>query len=218
MDIFQRMKDLREDRDLSQEDIAKVLQTTQEQVSKYETGRQMMGIDKYVKLAKYYNVSLDYLTGLIDTPKKLYWGEIMDIFQRMKDLREDHDLTQADVAKILQTTREQVSKYETGRQMMGADKYIKLAKYYNVSLDYLMGLIDTPKKLYWKTEPPLRMALFSFGTKFQIWDYRGVGIVYFSFRGERKVPKESPLKESTQVLSLRILSPVRYMCCYFTGW
>ena len=72
MDIFQRMKDLREDRDLSQEDIAKVLQTTQEQVSKYETGRQMMGIDKYVKLAKYYNVSLDYLTGLIDTPKKLY--------------------------------------------------------------------------------------------------------------------------------------------------
>lgn len=72
MELYQRMKDLREDRDLSQEDIAKVLQTTQEQVSKYETGRQMMGIDKYVKLAKYYNVSLDYLAGLIDTPKKLY--------------------------------------------------------------------------------------------------------------------------------------------------
>lgn len=69
---YQRLKDLREDHDLSQEDIAKVLQTTQEQVSKYETGRQMMGIDKYIKLAKYYNVSLDYLTGLIDTPRKLY--------------------------------------------------------------------------------------------------------------------------------------------------
>ena len=72
----------------------------------------------------------------------------MDVFQRMKDLREDHDLSQEDIAKILQTTREQISKYETGKQMMGADKYIKLAKYYNVSLDYLMGLIDTPKKLY----------------------------------------------------------------------
>ena len=148
MDMYQRMKDLREDRDLSQEDIAKVLQTTQEQISKYETGRQMMGIDKYMKLAKYYNISLDYLTGLINTPKKLYWNENMDIFQRMKDLREDHDLSQEDIAKVLQTTREQVSKYETGKQMMGADKYIKLAKYYNVSLDYLMGLIDTPKKLY----------------------------------------------------------------------
>ena len=72
MEIYQRMKDLREDRDLSQEDIAKVLQTTQEQVSKYEAGRQMMGIDKYIKLAKYYNVTLDYLVGLIDTPRKLY--------------------------------------------------------------------------------------------------------------------------------------------------
>lgn len=72
MEVYQRMKDLREDHDLSQEDIAKVLQTTQEQVSKYETGRQMMGIDKYIKLAKYYNVSLDYLTGLIDTPRKLH--------------------------------------------------------------------------------------------------------------------------------------------------
>ena len=72
MEVYQRMKDLREDHDLSQEDIAKVLQTTQEQVSKYETGRQMMGIDKYIKLAKYYNVSLDYLTGLIDTPRKLF--------------------------------------------------------------------------------------------------------------------------------------------------
>ena len=72
MTYYQRMKDLREDHDLSQEDIAKVLQTTQEQVSKYETGRQMMGIDKYIKLAKYYNVSLDYLTGLIDTPRKLH--------------------------------------------------------------------------------------------------------------------------------------------------
>ena len=71
MEIYQRMKDLREDRDLSQEDIAKVLQTTQEQVSKYETGRQMMGIDKYIILAKFYNVSIDYLVGLTSIPKTL---------------------------------------------------------------------------------------------------------------------------------------------------
>ena len=72
MEYYQRLKDLREDRDLTQEDVARVLQTTREQISKYETGKQMMGVDKYIKLAKYYNVSLDYLTGLIDTPKKLY--------------------------------------------------------------------------------------------------------------------------------------------------
>ena len=74
--------------------------------------------------------------------------EYMEPYQRLRDMREDHDMTQKDVAKILQTTQEQVSKYETGKQMMGIDKYIKLAKYYNVSLDYLAGLIDTPRKLF----------------------------------------------------------------------
>ena len=72
----------------------------------------------------------------------------MNHYDRLKDLREDHDLTQADIAELLGTTRQQVSKWETGAQMMGVDKYIKLAKYYNVSTDYLLGLIDTPKKLF----------------------------------------------------------------------
>ena len=71
----------------------------------------------------------------------------MEYYERLKDVREDHDLTQADVAEILKTTRQQVSKWETGAQMMGVDKYIILAKYYNVSVDYLLGLIDSPRKL-----------------------------------------------------------------------
>lgn len=72
----------------------------------------------------------------------------MEPYQRLRDMREDHDLTQADIARILQTTQEQISKYEIGKQMMGIDKYIRLAQYYNVSLDYLTGLIDSPRKLY----------------------------------------------------------------------
>lgn len=71
----------------------------------------------------------------------------MNYYERLRDIREDNDLTQADVAEILKTTRQQVSKWETGAQMMGVDKYIVLAKYYNVSVDYLLGLIDEPRKL-----------------------------------------------------------------------
>lgn len=71
----------------------------------------------------------------------------MDYFKRLKDIREDNDLTQTDIAEILNTTRQQVSKWETGAQMMGVDKYIILAKYYNVSVDYLLGLIENPRKL-----------------------------------------------------------------------
>ena len=72
----------------------------------------------------------------------------MNYYKRLKDLREDNDLTQEDIAKLLKTTRQQVSKWETGAQMMGVDKYIILAKYYNVSADYLLGLIDRAEKLY----------------------------------------------------------------------
>ena len=71
----------------------------------------------------------------------------MQFYQRLRDIREDHDLNQSDIAEILETTRQQVSKWETGLQMMGVDKYIKLAKYYNLSADYLLGLSDVPRKL-----------------------------------------------------------------------
>ena len=71
----------------------------------------------------------------------------MNYYERLKDMREDHDLTQNDIAELLKTTRQQISKWENGTQMMGVDKYIVLAKYYNISADYLLGLTDTPRKL-----------------------------------------------------------------------
>ena len=71
----------------------------------------------------------------------------MNFYQRIKDIREDHDLKQIEIAELLNTTQHQISKYENGIQMMGIDKYIKLAEYYDISLDYLCGLITTPVKL-----------------------------------------------------------------------
>ena len=72
----------------------------------------------------------------------------MKYYERLRHVREDRDLKQTDIAKILQTNQQQISRWETGEQMMGVDKYIKLAVYYNVSVDYLLGLIDTPRNLY----------------------------------------------------------------------
>jgi len=71
MNFYQRIKDLREDRDLNQTEIANLLGIRQSDYSKNELGKHMMGIDKYIILAKFYNVSLDYLTGLIQTPERL---------------------------------------------------------------------------------------------------------------------------------------------------
>ena len=71
----------------------------------------------------------------------------MSYFQRLRDIRQDHDLTQVEVAKLLHIGQSDYSKYERGINMMGIDKYMVLAKFYNVSLDYLTGLTSTPKTL-----------------------------------------------------------------------
>ena len=78
----------------------------------------------------------------------------MKIHERLKDLREDHDLTQTQAGKIIGISQSDYGKYERGVMMMGVDKYIKFAKYYNVSLDYLCGILDTPEPLWRGSEPP----------------------------------------------------------------
>lgn len=71
MEIYKRLKQLREAAQLSQEDVAKIIFTSQQYYGKYENGIRPMPMDRYVILAKYYNISLDYLTGIIDEPRKL---------------------------------------------------------------------------------------------------------------------------------------------------
>lgn len=64
-----RLKEIREDRDFLQKDIAKILKIPQQNYSRYETGVITMPIEKYDKLADFYNVSIDYLVGRTDTRK-----------------------------------------------------------------------------------------------------------------------------------------------------
>lgn len=61
---FPRLRDLREDRDLSQEQIAAMLGMKQPQYSRYERGLRDVPTDVLIRLAKFYNVSTDYILGL----------------------------------------------------------------------------------------------------------------------------------------------------------
>ena len=71
MSVYQRLKDIREDADKSQEEIAKVIGTSQSYYAQYENGKRNIPFDRMIILAKYYNVSLDYFAGLIDTPRSI---------------------------------------------------------------------------------------------------------------------------------------------------
>lgn len=63
-------------------------------------------------------------------------------FKRLKDIREDRELTQAKVAKILNMKQQQYARYESGKNEIPFEYIIKLAKYYDVSIDYLAELTD----------------------------------------------------------------------------
>lgn len=71
----------------------------------------------------------------------------MSIYKRLKDIREDADKSQAEIARILGTSQSYYAQYENGNRPISFERMVILAKYYNVSLDYLAGLIDTPRKL-----------------------------------------------------------------------
>ena len=72
----------------------------------------------------------------------------MQYYQRLRDLREEADKKQPDIADLLGISQQHYSMYESGKRELPMHHFITLAKYYNVSLDYLAGLVDVPRKLY----------------------------------------------------------------------
>ena len=67
------------------------------------------------------------------------------LFKRIRDLREDNDLTQETLAKVLNVKQTTYSKYELGKINIPVESLIKLAAFYKTSVDYLIGVTDDPQ-------------------------------------------------------------------------
>ncbi len=65
---------------------------------------------------------------------------------RIRDLREDNDLTQKQIAEYLHIAQNTYSQYENGQRQLPIDALIALAKYYKTSTDYILGLTDNRKQ------------------------------------------------------------------------
>ena len=68
------------------------------------------------------------------------------MYKRIRDLREDNDLSQSQIAKILGMSQTGYSKYETGSNDIPTEILIKLARFYNTSIDYLLGETNTRER------------------------------------------------------------------------
>ena len=67
------------------------------------------------------------------------------MYKRIRDLREDRDLTQKQMAKALNCSQQVYSNYELGQRDIPTDILIKLSRFYGVSVDFILGISDNPK-------------------------------------------------------------------------
>jgi len=102
----------------------------------------LFNLNKFVAInSKSDEVKINNFLVVCDT---ILFKEVLQVayYQRIRDLREDSDKTQADVAEYLGTTAQHYGKYENGNAEIPFERAIALAKYYNVSLDYIAGMTN----------------------------------------------------------------------------
>ncbi len=143
--MYPHIRDIREDRDKLQSEVADYLGLTVTAYGKYETGQNKIPVCRLIALSQYYEVSVDFLLGdtrcLIKHPASANRPE-----NRFREIRKRHNLNQTQIAEKLNMSQMGYSKYETGRCSIPTNILIKLARIYNVSIDYLLGLTDVEER------------------------------------------------------------------------
>ena len=90
---------------------------------------------------------MDFLSIVLFGLSYTYVEVVSMVYRRIRDLREDHDWTQAEVAEMLNMTQTGYSKYERGERDIPSEVLIKLANLYNTSIDYLLGQTKNPERI-----------------------------------------------------------------------
>ena len=141
---YSRIKDLRIDNKLTQQDIAKYLNISTDAYSQFERMDTLIPIELLNKLANYYQVSLDYLLKMTDVPSITILNEDLDkvqIGENLKKIRKDNKLYQETLAQEIGTSHSLISEYESGKKLISLTYGYAICRRYHVSLDYLYGKI-----------------------------------------------------------------------------
>lgn len=139
---FQRLVEIREDYNLKQKDIADILGITQQSYSLWENGSKIIPLKHLNNLCNYYNFSMDYVIGLSNIKYYNITNREIDkilIGERLRKIRKDKNITQEELASILNTTHSTISAYESGKTTILTAFAYEICKRYNISMDYLCG-------------------------------------------------------------------------------
>ncbi|MCI8671778.1 MAG: transcriptional regulator [Bacilli bacterium] len=144
------LKYIREEYELSQNDIASILGVTRSTYSVWEAEINIIPLNRLIDFCNHFNISLDYALGL--TNEKTYQNIQKEIDynthrERLKSIRKTNKYTQDKIAKILNTDNGVISRYENGQTLILTSFLKAYAKEFNISADYIMGRIDEKVKL-----------------------------------------------------------------------
>lgn len=147
---FERIKMLREEKELKQREIAEELKVERSTYAGWETGRDPIPIRKLNDICEFHKVTFDYITGLSDynnysknTKKEI---DITIVSKNLKSLRENEGLKQKDIYILLNIASSSYSEYETGKILIPTLFLYKIAKTYNYSIDWILGKDSINKK------------------------------------------------------------------------
>ena len=142
---FEQIKRIREELDLTQKEIANILNVTRSAYSLWEIGKNVIPLKKLNDFCNHFKLSLDYVVGLSDKNRKnLNYVEInpKELGKRIKLARKELNLTQEKIAEKFNTTHSAISAYENGVTLIPTLFLIELSKISNVSLDFFCGKCD----------------------------------------------------------------------------
>ena len=142
--IYNKMKDIIEDADLTQNDMAKMINTSQANYSRWETSKEFIPLKKLIILCNYFNINMDYVLGISKIKKENKISSINKkrIGKNLKNLRKTNSVSQKDLAKLLNTTQSTISAYESGKTILLTAFAVEIVKKYNVSLEWLCNKND----------------------------------------------------------------------------
>ncbi len=150
MEYGKKLKELRLEKNLSEEQIASIIGVSRITYSHYEVQEKIIPLKRLVSLCNYYRTSIDYVLGL--TNKKDYaspYNELnsKEIGKRLKIWRKENKITQEKLALSIGTVHPTITNYENGKNLIATAFLYNICIKYNVSADYFLGEFDKPKYL-----------------------------------------------------------------------
>lgn len=144
-----RLKKVRIYADLKQREVAEILGVSRNSYNMWERENDLIPLRQLDKFCNIFHVSLDYVLGFTEVWEYENSKRIDSklLAKRIKRIRRKNDLTQDDLAKILNITRSSISKYENGINLALTSYIMGFCKYFHVSSDFVTGKIDEEIKL-----------------------------------------------------------------------